>query len=135
MSKRFFAIVIPFLFVSIACLSNQVTAQEPKVEVNFAWLDWGIGIIVWNAESESIYNVTIDFIESYGAIIVGSTIGGRQAELESAEMRCFVTPVIGFGKYVATVGVSYEYDGKTYSKILYGFLLVIGGITIVLNEW
>ena len=126
---------ISILFTSFLVNGIPLTVQEPKIEANFEWFDWGLGILIWNAGGEPVYNLSIDYIYSYGFMFVGATIGNSQAELEGASMRRFITPILGLGKPVVTVGISYEYEGSTYTKTIFGWFFVMGGLTLLLYEW
>ena len=133
--KWLYALLIPLLLLNIPITHGNQPTQEPNVDFNFSWYTNGIVIIVWNGESEPVYNIIIDYFASYGLIFFGASFIGYIQKLDSYNMGYLITPIFGFGRCFVTATVSYDYQEETYTKTLYGYFRVIGSRTLLLQEW
>jgi len=132
MKKVAFAL---FTLILISMPFSSGIIEQPNVEIHFAWFHWGIVIIVWNGENESIHHVCLKSLSIAGLIFIGCNPVDYLEEIGSYGVGYLIIPVFGFGKCLVTATISYEYRGITYNTTLHGFFFVFGTTAFLLQEW
>jgi len=135
MNVRLLFLVLPLLLIQPFLDAGAYQVQQPDVEIRFAWFDWGFVILVWNKGDESIYHVTLESFSLSGLVFLGSIWLDYIDEVGEKSLRQLIIPAYGIGRCLVEATVSYEYEGKTYERTIYGFFVVWGSTTYLIQEW